>query len=173
MDLKKRLLNEAASEFVSIARVRKDAFELKDENGWNLLHLLVLYNKTDIAQQLVDLIANKRSMLDCQDHDGMTPLAHAAYLGREKMVLLLLRLGASQFIRDHEGLSAIDWAELSGNIACHSILSIHNLQQEVSQMGVKLAAIEGGRSTGNKNFSWVVASSFLIVVLAYLKNRFW
>lgn len=173
-DLKDSLLNGTAPEFASVVRDRKDVFELQDENGWNLLHLIVLYNKTDIVQQLADLIANKHVVLNCQDNDGMTPLAHATYLGREKMVLLLLRLGASQFIRDHEGLSALDWAELSGSIICHSVLSIHNMQQEVYQMGEKLAAIsEEGRHKGKKTWSLVVLSSFLVAALAFLVKRFW
>lgn len=52
------------------------------------------------------------AQIDEQDDNGKTPLIYAARNGSLLMTDVLIRLGADPTIKDKEGFSAIDWAEI-------------------------------------------------------------
>ena len=52
------------------------------------------------------------AQIDEQDDNGTTPLIYAAKNGSLLMTDVLIRLGADPTIKDKEGFSAIDWAEV-------------------------------------------------------------
>lgn len=58
-----------------------------------------------------------------KDKDGWTPLIHAVRGDHVEIVRLLLGAGADPSLETKEGSTAIDWANLQGNLEIDSLLS--------------------------------------------------
>lgn len=75
------------------------------------------------VSEVMRLLNDKETRIDCLDENGMTPLQHAAYRGNESLCRLLLDRGADVNSNFHEhGYTALMFAALSGNTAIASLL---------------------------------------------------
>lgn len=73
----------------------------------NALTYAAHYNNSNVVEFLID---NNYFDVDCYDTSGSTALIAAAKHGREKMVALLLELGADRTLEDKHGKNAYDYA---------------------------------------------------------------
>jgi len=62
--------------------------------------------------------------INAADNKGRAPLMYAAIFERHSVVNLLLKRGANINLKDHDGLSALDWAKKSGNEEIIRLLSL-------------------------------------------------
>jgi ankyrin repeat protein len=93
---------------------------LADKGGYQALHLAASRNHAAI---LALLVANG-AQLDTQEHtQGFSPLIWAAKEGHIQVVAFLRMAGANADLRDHLGLSALDWAKRQGHQAVVDELS--------------------------------------------------
>jgi uncharacterized protein len=77
----------------------------------------LLYRQRDRAVELIgETLLNAGCDINAADNKGRTPLMYAAIFERPGVVNLLLKRGANINVKDHDGLSALDWAKKSGNI---------------------------------------------------------
>jgi ankyrin repeat protein len=79
-----------------------------NRSGWTPLHYACTNGHLDIAQFLVD----KGATVDAPSPNGTTPIMMAIRAGNIQLVKLLLDRGADIRIRNQQGFSAIDVAEL-------------------------------------------------------------
>lgn len=112
------LLCAAAQGYTAIMKLLLD--NAADPNIGNIkkitpLHYGVRYNNVQICKLLLDYGANP----NLQDDGGYTPLMMAAQLGNLSQVKNLLAHGADVYLLNHDGLSALDLAQLykQGQIA--------------------------------------------------------
>jgi ankyrin repeat protein len=80
----------------------------RDEQGLTALSYAAHQGEVRIARRLLDAGADVNHV----DHDGMTPLMWAVQGDHLAMVRLLLQRGANPALRDREGQSARDQAEV-------------------------------------------------------------
>lgn len=80
-----------------------DVNELTDF-GWTALHIAVQANKVDNCELLV----GAGVCIDYRDKEGDTALHYAAEFGYKRIVELLIKNGASQWMRNVKGLTARD-----------------------------------------------------------------
>ncbi len=80
----------------------------EDPDGFTVLYIAVVSNRTDVARLLIARGANVNAV----DRRGMTPLLYAASadFGDPSMVDLLLKSGANPAAKTKEGLTALDLA---------------------------------------------------------------
>ena len=76
---------------------------------------------------IVTILINHYAAVHCTDNLGSTPLILCvrftkANKARDACVRYLLENGANPKLRDNEGRSALDWAELNGHEQCVSLL---------------------------------------------------
>jgi len=72
--------------------------------------------KDNVVELIGELLLNAGCDVNAADNKGRTPLMYAAIFERPSVVNLLLKRGANINVKDHDGLSALDWAKKSGNI---------------------------------------------------------
>jgi len=82
------------------------ALEIKDEDGMSLLHWAADRDYPDILLYLINKID-----INVQDADGQTALHYAASCGHLKALNVLMDNGASQSMKDNEGLVPVDCVE--------------------------------------------------------------
>jgi ankyrin repeat protein len=75
--------------------------------GWAPLH----YASTESHISVMQLLIDNHAYLDAASPNGTTPLMMAAMYGNASAVKLLLEAGADPTIKNHLGLTAIDFAE--------------------------------------------------------------
>ena len=77
----------------------------------------LLWRRRDRAVELIgETLLDAGCDINAADNKGRTPLMYAAIFERPAAVNLLLKRGANINVKDHDGLSALDWAKKSGNI---------------------------------------------------------
>ena len=68
-------------------------------------------------------LLHRRASVDTQELEtGTSALITAARNGRSEAITTLLQHGARWTMRDLQGLTAFDWAERNGNVACKTLL---------------------------------------------------
>ncbi|QLL30833.1 hypothetical protein HG536_0A06480 [Torulaspora globosa] len=88
---------------------------LKDEQGFNLLHLAVTSSNIMLVLYVLFFVVSKGIIdVDCQDPNGRTPLLWAAYQGDSLTVEALLRFGAYPKVPDSGGFTSLHWGTLKG-----------------------------------------------------------
>lgn len=78
-----------------------------NKTGWTPLH----YAATAGQVQLISVLIDKAAYIDAESPNGTTPLMMAAMYGTPGAVKLLLEEGADPFIKNEQGLTAIDFAQ--------------------------------------------------------------
>ncbi|MCI0388369.1 MAG: ankyrin repeat domain-containing protein [Acidobacteria bacterium] len=74
------------------------------------------WRRHDKAVELTgETLLNAGCDVNAADNKGRTPLMYAVIFERRVAVDLLLKRGANIHTKDHDGLSALDWAKKSGN----------------------------------------------------------
>lgn len=74
--------------------------------GWTPLH----YAATGGHAAIVRLLLEHHAYIDAESPSGTTPLMMAAHYGTPEVTKLLLEEGADPLIRNHNGLTALDFA---------------------------------------------------------------
>lgn len=88
---------------------------IQDNIGDTALMLAVETRQADIVKAIIDANIDKdKSYLDIQDNDGTTPLIAAINIRHIYISDLLVDAGASSFIRDKEGYTALNYASWNG-----------------------------------------------------------
>lgn len=88
---------------------------LKDEQGFNLLHLAVTSSNIMLVLYVLFFVVSKGIIdVDCQDPNGRTPLLWAAYQGDSLTVEALLQFGAYPKVPDSGGFTPLHWGTLKG-----------------------------------------------------------
>lgn len=88
---------------------------LKDDQGFNLLHLAVNSSNIMLVLYVLFFVVSKGIIdVDCQDPNGRTPLLWAAYQGDSLTVEALLRFGAYPKVPDSGGFTPLHWGTLKG-----------------------------------------------------------
>ena len=81
--------------------------------GWAPLHYAASAN-TKHSDAIVELLLERYAYVDAESPNKTTPLMLAAQYGSQAMVDALLDAGADVQLRNQQGLSAVDFAQLSG-----------------------------------------------------------
>ena len=85
----------------------------------------LLWRRRDRAVELIgETLLDAGCDINATDNKGRTPLMYTAIFERPGVVKLLLKRGASINAKDHNGLSALDWAKKSGNEEIIRLLSL-------------------------------------------------
>ena len=71
---------------------------------------------------LIKVLVDAKASIDHRDHQGITPLMHAASKGRTSIVRAMLAVGANRGLKDDEKRTAYDWAYGRGYTEAASIL---------------------------------------------------
>jgi len=74
--------------------------------GWTALHYAATGGHANIVRALLE----HHAYIDAESPNGTTPLMMAAYYGTPEVTKLLLEEGADTLIRNHLGLTALDFA---------------------------------------------------------------
>lgn len=74
--------------------------------GWSPLH----YAATTGHVGIMRLLLEHHAYIDAESPNGTTPLMMAAYYGTPEATKLLLEEGADPLVRNHQGLTALDFA---------------------------------------------------------------
>lgn len=74
--------------------------------GWTPLH----YAATSGHPAIIRLLLEHHAYIDAESPNGTTPLMMAAYYGTPEATKLLLEEGADPMIKNHKGLTALDFA---------------------------------------------------------------
>lgn len=77
-----------------------------NRSGWTPLH----YAATAGHSGIIRLLLEHHAYIDADSPNGTTPLMMAAYYGSPEATKLLLEEGADPLIRNHQGLTAMDFA---------------------------------------------------------------
>lgn len=88
------------------------------EDGDTILHLAVIHEDEQFAQQLIDIFP--KEVLDIQNNLYQTPLHLAVYLDLEAVVGSLVERGASLHLQDRDGNTALHVACQHGQTECVS-----------------------------------------------------
>ena len=78
-----------------------------NKTGWTPLH----YASSGGHVALIGLMLENSAYIDAESPNGTTPLMMAAMYGSEASVKLLLLEGADPMIKNHQGLTALDFAQ--------------------------------------------------------------
>jgi serine/threonine protein kinase/ankyrin repeat protein len=85
----------------------------------------LLWRRRDRAVELIgETLLDAGCDINAADNKGRAPLMYAAIFERPGVVKLLLKRGANVHAKDHDGLSALDWAKKSGNEEIIRLLSL-------------------------------------------------
>ncbi|CCH63081.1 hypothetical protein TBLA_0J00830 [Henningerozyma blattae CBS 6284] len=88
---------------------------IKDDQGFNLLHLAVNSSNIMLVIYVLFNVVEKGILdVDCVDPHGRTPLLWAAYQGDSLTVNSLLQFGANVKICDDGGFSPLHWGVVKG-----------------------------------------------------------
>jgi hypothetical protein len=82
----------------------------RGRDGAHLLHIGAALGYT----HLILCLLNMRAQIDCLDLHGRTPLHYAAAAGSVRAIVALLSHGADDTVRDKDGLTAAELAQLCG-----------------------------------------------------------
>ena len=74
--------------------------------GWTALHYAATGGHANIVRALLE----QHAYIDAESPNGTTPLMMAAYYGTPEVTKLLLEEGADTLVRNHLGLTALDFA---------------------------------------------------------------
>lgn len=74
--------------------------------GWTALHYAATGGHANIVRALLE----HHAYIDAESPNGTTPLMMAAYYGTPEVTKLLLEEGADTLVRNHLGLTALDFA---------------------------------------------------------------
>ena len=84
-----------------------------NQPGWAPLHYVASADLPDSVAIARILLHDEHAYIDATSPNGSTPLMLAAQYGSQAMVELLLAEGADAHVRNHQGLTAIDFARRS------------------------------------------------------------
>jgi len=97
----------------------------RDSEGRNALMVMSLEKRSEDAAELIaETLLNAGCDINAADDKGRTPLIYAVIYQRPAAVKMLLKRGANINAKDHDGLSALDWAKKSGNEEIIRLLSL-------------------------------------------------
>jgi len=150
---------------------------LADNAGFNPLHLAVHSASATSPLLLLYLLVMTDVNPNSFDSDLQTPLMWAAYQGSESLpsLRILLKFGSNPNIRDKNGMNALDWALMRGNIEAADELILYgaslnnqtdNLNHHLQSRGVapvgleetvKKAVDSGGKHIGAWYKKWLRA----------------
>lgn len=120
---------------------------LKNEDGWNAMHLAVLAGNSEI----VKMLCVHKQLIDSQIKEGKTPLMLAAREGDLKVFDVLLKAGADLRKIDQDGWNAMHLAAINGHTEIVKILSAHkqliDSKIKLGQTPLLLATEEGHLET--------------------------
>ncbi|XP_028295831.1 NF-kappa-B inhibitor epsilon [Gouania willdenowi] len=88
------------------------------EDGDTLLHLAIIHNEVEIAQELTQIFP--KEVLDIQNNLYQTPLHLATYLNLTSVVKDLVNKGVSLELQDQDGNTALHLACQHGLVECAS-----------------------------------------------------
>uniref|UniRef100_A0A3B4B8K2 Uncharacterized protein n=1 Tax=Periophthalmus magnuspinnatus TaxID=409849 RepID=A0A3B4B8K2_9GOBI len=88
------------------------------EDGDTMLHLAIIHEDENIAQQLIDIFP--KEVLDIQNDLYQSPLHLAVYLDQPEVVRSLVESGASLDLQDRDGNTALHVACQHGQTQCVS-----------------------------------------------------
>lgn len=112
-------LNAAGESALMIAAIKGDVADAKmlldkgakvNQPGWSPLH----YAASGPEVGVVKLLIGKGANIDAESPNGTTPLMMAAQYGSEDSMEALLAAGADPQRKNQKGLTAVDFARLSG-----------------------------------------------------------
>ena len=87
----------------------------RDEDGQSPLHYMITTGFYEVAP--VSALLQRGAVVDCADHQGLTPLQFAVKLGLSDLIKQLLNAGANPMIADHKGVSTLRYAVISRNVS--------------------------------------------------------
>ena len=87
--------------------------------GWAPLH----YAATNGHLEVMNLLLEEYAYIDAASPNGTTPLMMAAQYGTESAVKLLLEAGADPMLKNDQGLSAIDFANLASSTESANVIA--------------------------------------------------
>ncbi len=90
-----------------------------NKTGWTPLH----YAATRGHLELMRLLLDKSAYIDAASPNGTTPLMMAAFYGTPSAVKLLLEAGADPFLKNHQDLTAIDFAQRANRADAAEIIA--------------------------------------------------
>ncbi len=93
---------------------------LGDKGGYTALMLAASNNHADI----VELLLRHGADIDpVESTEGFSALIWSAKLGHPEVIKILLQHGADPTLRDHKGMTALDWAKQNNHQAAARLLS--------------------------------------------------
>lgn len=118
-------LSRATKNYIEGLKSVNDFVYVDDENCLSLLHLaagLDSEHREDIIELLIESRADVNRRGKSENVGGVRPLHLAAMWGYDLTVKLLLYHGADASLRDENNLSPVDYATISENYLCISLL---------------------------------------------------
>ena len=100
----------------------------RDSEGRNALMVMSLEKRSENAVELIaETLINAGCDINSADNKGRTPLMYAAIFDRPGVVKVLLKRSPNINAKDHDGLSALDWAIKTGDQEIFKLLSLAEL----------------------------------------------
>jgi len=97
----------------------------RDSEGRNALMVMSLEKRSENAVEVIaETLINAGCDINVADNDGRTPLIYAVIYQQLAAVKMLLKRGANINAKDHNGESALDWANKIGNEETIRLLSL-------------------------------------------------
>jgi ankyrin repeat protein len=97
----------------------------RDSEGRNALMVMSLEKRSEnVVELIAETLINAGCDINAADNDGRTPLIYAVIYQRLAAVKMLLKRDTNINAKDHDGLSALDWAKKSGNEEIIRLLSL-------------------------------------------------
>ena len=90
-----------------------------NKTGWTPLH----YAATRGHLTVISLLLDNYAYIDANSPNNTTPLMMAAFYGTPSAVKLLLEAGADPLLKNHQGLSAIDFAQRNNRLDSAEIIA--------------------------------------------------
>ena len=97
---------------------------LKNENGWNCLHIAALYGHLNLCKILID---KHKFDVDMVDNDGCSALHYSARHGSYEIFRYFAEMGADLYLRNNDGMNCLHIAALNEHFnLCKILINEHS-----------------------------------------------
>lgn len=121
---------------------------VKDKNGWTLLHIAT--NSRNI--KMIEFLINNGANINAQDNDGDTPLHTAVIWQNQEIVKLLIQHNANANIQNNNGITPLAFSMNSQNKEIAELL-IQRRDIPLSQSRKKTQELGGEKYINSSDFS--------------------